>query len=341
MKAAVLESWEHMVMQDIPIPTPGPGQARIKVLYAGVCGSDISVYRGHHMTATTPVVVGHEIMGIIDEINGTDTLGYQAGDRVAVDPLISCGTCCACIQGAKHVCKTLKLRGIHENGGYAQYTLADLSMLVKISDDIPDRIAALAEPFAVGFHVMNRSGMKLGDSALICGAGPIGTILAVCARACGASLVAVSEVNEKRLALAKSLGFETINPAKEDALARCMELTGGDGFDKVYESTGVKSSVLMTTDACKIRGTITPLSLAGTPVEFTLGKVSFKELSVIGSRVYSHADFIGGVRLLERLSRAGDLSPLVSDELSLDDAQKAVDSMITGANVCKILLKCN
>lgn len=341
MKAAVLENWEHMSLKELPMPEPAPGQARIKVLYAGVCGSDISVYRGKHMTATVPVVVGHEIFGVIDKICGADNLGFQPGDRVAVDPLISCGHCCACIQGAKHVCKSLKLRGIHENGGYAQYTVADLSMLVKVSDDIPDKIAALAEPFAVGFHVMNRSGMKLGNSALVCGAGPIGIILAICAQAAGASLVAVTEVNEKRLALAQALGFATINPAKEDALARCLELTGGDGFDRVYESSGVKSSILMTTDACKIRGVITPLGLEGHPSEFILGKVSFKELSLIGSRVYSHDDFIGGVRLLERLARAGDLEPLVSDVLPLDQAQKAVDSMISGTNVCKILLKCN
>ncbi len=341
MKAAVLESWENMVMKDIPMPEPAPGQARIKVLYAGICGSDISVYKGHHMTATTPVVGGHEIFGVIDAINGDDDFGFKVGDRVVVDPLISCGRCHACVKGAKHVCKTLKLRGIHENGGFAQYAVADLSMLVKAAEDIPDHIAALAEPFAVCFHVMNRSNMQLGDSVLVMGAGPIGMILAVCARAAGASIVALTEVNEQRLALARQLGFITINPAKEDALARILELTDGDGFDKVYESSGVKSSILMTADACKIRGTITPLPLEGRPVEMILGKVSSKELSVIGSRVYSHADFIGGVRLLEKLAREGDVSPLVSDILPLEETQKGIDSMITGANVCKILVRCN
>lgn len=341
MKAMVLEQWEHMCEKEIAKPTAGPGQAVIRVKYAGVCGSDITVYRGKHATATAPVVLGHEILGEIESLGEGAPAGFQVGDRVTVDPLISCGVCEACRGGHRHVCKELKLLGIHENGGYAPYTVVDADMMVKIDPAVQDEVAALAEPFAVGYHVVSRSGLKVGQTALVIGAGPIGMVIAVTARSAGAAKVVVSEPNEARRALAERMGFETIDPAKEDALARVFELIGENGADVVFETSGSRPGILLTTSACKIHGTIVPLGLGGAPVEFCLGTVSFKEQRVVGSRVYPYLDFVGGVRLLERLAKSTDLSPLVSDILPLSEAQKAIDSMSSGANTGKILLKCN
>lgn len=198
----------------------------------------------------------------------------------------------------------------------------------------------MAEPFAVGFHVISRSELKLGDTALIIGAGPIGMVIAIAAKEAGASRVVISEINEKRLELATSMGFETINSKEVDALQTIKEMTGGNGFDVVFEVSGSKQGILLTADACKIRGTIVPLSLSGLPVEFMLGKVSFKELKVIGTRVYSFMDFVGGVKLLERMADEYDLNMLITDIIPLHDAQKAIDSMKKGTNVSKILIKC-
>lgn len=341
MKAMLLNEWGNMSQTDIEKPTAQKGQVVIKVIYAGVCGSDITVYSGKHPTATAPVVLGHEILGEITEIGaGVDGM-LQIGDKVTVDPLISCNTCEACLGGHKHVCKTLKLLGIHENGGYAQYTVADADMVVKISPEVQDEVAALAEPFAVGYHVVSRSELKVGQTVLIIGAGPIGTVIAVVAKAAGASKVVISEPNEARRELAKNMGFETVNPIEEDVSERFAELVGVNGFDVVFETSGSKAGILLTTTACKIHGTIVPLSLSGMPVEFCLGTVSFKEQRVIGSRVYPYLDFVNGVRLLEKLSKTEDLSKLVSDILPLDEARKAIDYMISGKNTGKILLKCN
>jgi len=341
MIAAMLEDWEKLVVKEMDRPVLHEGEALIKVLYAGVCGSDIAVYSGKHPTATVPVVVGHEIIGTIEDIHSDKPVGFHIGDRVTVDPLISCGTCEACKKGFYHVCRNLKLLGIHENGGYAQYTKASVDKLVKVSDRLPDPVAALSEPFAVGFHVVSRSGLKLGDTALIVGAGPIGMVIAIAAKAAGAFRVVISEINERRLALAKSLGFETIDSGKTDALAAVNEMTGESGFDVVFEVSGSRAGILLTTDACKIRGTIVPLNLSGAPVEFMLGKVSFKEMRVIGTRVYPYMDFVGGVKLLERMAEVYDLNKLITDILPLHEAQRAIDSMKSGTNVSKILLKCN
>ncbi len=341
MEAVLLKEWGNMVKTNIEKPKPQYGQIVIKVTYAGVCGSDVTVYSGKHPTATAPVILGHEILGEIAEIGQGVSCEFKLGDKVTVNPLISCGVCEACLGGHKHVCKSLKLLGIHENGGYAQYTVADANKVVKVSPHIDDKIAALAEPFAVGYHVVSRSELKVGQTALVIGGGPIGTVIAVVARAAGASKVIISEPNDARRALAESLGFEVVNPIKEDITKRFGELVGPNGFDVVFETSGSKAGILLTTAACKIHGTIVPLSLSGAATEFCLGVVSFKEQRVIGSRVYPYLDFVNGVRLLEKLSKTEDLSKLVSDILPLSEAQKAIDYMINGTNVGKILIKCN
>ncbi|MBQ3865692.1 MAG: alcohol dehydrogenase catalytic domain-containing protein [Clostridia bacterium] len=337
MKAAYLRSWENMEITELEKPVLKEGEALIRMRYAGVCGSDITVYTGKHPTATAPVVIGHEILGTVEEICGESEI--KAGDRVTVEPLISCGTCEACRRGFGHVCKSLKLLGIHENGGYAEYTKARIEKLVKVPDSLPDELAALAEPFAVGYHVVSRSGLQPGQDALVIGGGPIGLVVALSAKAAGGKVL-VSEVNEKRLETAKKLGLETVNPAKGELDAYVRDRTDGNGFDVVYEASGSRAGILTCTDVCKIRGTIVPMSLSGAPVEFVLGKVSFKEMSVVGSRVYPFDHFKKGVERLAEIASKQDLTPLVSDILPLDEAQKAVDMMRKGENAGKILIRC-
>lgn len=338
MKACVLNNWQDMSIREIDKPVANSGEAVIKIIYAGVCGSDVTVYSGKHPTATVPVVVGHEIIGIIGEIK--DGGDFKVGDRVTVNPLISCGVCRACKNGYGHVCKGLKLLGIHVNGGYAEYTKASVKSLVKVSAELSDMVGALSEPFAVGAHVASRSGVKSGDNALVIGGGPIGIIVALCAKYYGAE-VYISEVNKNRIEVAEKLGIQCINPTKCDINAKIAELTDSDGFDVVYEASGSKAGILLSADACRIRGTIVPLSLSGAPVEFALGKVSFKEMSVVGSRVYTPEHFIKGVGILTELNGSIDLDALVSDILLLDEAKTAIDMMISGKNNGKILIKCN
>ncbi len=336
MKAALLKTWQDIQMTDLEKPVPTESEALIRVIYAGVCGSDITVYNGKHPTATVPVIVGHEILGIIEQIG--ENPKFKVGDRVTVNPLIACGVCDACRRG-HHICKNLKLLGIHENGGYAEYTKADISRLVKIPDSLPDDIAALAEPFAVGCHVVNRSQIKPGDTALVIGAGPIGIIIGVIAQHAGASRVVISDLNPERLSLAQSLGLEVLQPTDGDAAAEITRITDGNGFDVVYEASASKAGILMTTSACRIGGTIVPLTLSGIPTDFCVGAVSFKEQRLIGSRVYTEEDFRGGVSMLAEIAAKIDLHPLISDVLPLEDALTAIDMMIHGKNKGKILIR--
>ncbi len=337
MKAQLLKKWNEMVLTDLEKPVANPGEAVIRVRYAGVCGSDISVYTGKHPTATAPVVIGHEILGYVESVNGESDIAV--GDMVTVDPLISCGVCPACGRGDRHVCKSLKLLGIHENGGYAEYTKASLDKIVKIPAGLSEKLAALSEPFAVGAHVTARAGMKPGDRVLVIGGGPIGIIVALCAKERGAS-VHVSEPNEKRRSLAEKLGIDCLDPTSPDFKEKLNGIIGDDAFDIVIEASGSKPGILMTTEVCRIGGVIVPMALSGAPVEFILGRVSFKEQTVVGSRVYTHEHFIDGVNLLAGIAKKLNLDPLVSDILPLGEANTAIEMMMTGKNAGKILIDC-
>ena len=193
MKAAVLKNWLDLELCDIDIPVPGKDEALIKVKLAGVCGSDIVVYRGKHMTATVPTVLSHEILGTIETLPEGYTGPFKVGQRVLMNPIISCGECAACRRGLGHVCENLKLLGIHVDGGFAEYTKVGVDKLVAVPEDMPDDVAILSEPFAVGYHVMMTSKIQKGDTVFISGGAAVGLYIAIFARAWGARRVSMSE----------------------------------------------------------------------------------------------------------------------------------------------------
>lgn len=338
MKAAVLKNWLDLELCDIPKPVPNDNEALIKVRLAGVCGSDIVVYKGKHMTATVPTVLSHEILGTIETLPEKYEGPFKVGQRVLMNPVISCGECSACKRGLGHVCENLKLLGIHVDGGFAEYTKVGVDKLVPLDDDIPDDVAILCEPFAVGYHVMMTSKVQPGDTVFISGGATVGLYIAVFARAWGASRVIISEINEQRRKFVESMGIETINPSQTDAMDLMREVTGGGGFDIVYDTSGAASCVLQMPDLCRCGGKLMSLNLSGDKYEFILGKVSFKEITLIGNRLYTQDDFEKGARFLEDNWRELGLDRMVTDRLTLSEINTAVDMMLTGKNICKIII---
>lgn len=341
MKAALLKEWNQLALVELDKPVPGANEALIRVELAGVCGSDITVYRGLHMTAKTPVVLCHEILGTIQALPAGYTGPFSVGERVAVNPVIACGTCAACRSGYANACANLKLLGIHVNGGFAEYTTASVDKLVKVAPDLPDEVAALSEPFAVGCHVNIRAGVGKQDTILVVGAGTIGLVVALTAREMGAAQVVISEVNPQRLEIARAFGFEVIDAGRENVPERAGVYTCGAGFDVVFDAAGAKATILQLPDLCRIGGRMISLGLSGAPYEFILGKVSFKEQTLIGSRLYSQAHFEAGVQILEALSHKYDMTAMVSDVLPLDQIGFALDQMMNGQNTGKILIRCH
>ncbi len=339
MKAAVLKNWKELEVLEVEKPSLKPGECLIKVIYGGVCGSDVHIYNGHHATAKVPMVMCHEIAGEIAEINGSGS-DLKVGDKVTVEPLLSCGECVACRNGNWHVCSSLKLLGIHVDGGFAEYVKVNIDKVVKL-DDIPMDIAVLTEPLAVGLHVVRRSELKVGQTALIVGGGPIGLVVALMAKLAGAARIVVSEGNKKRIRLAEELGFDTISAFEDDLQDKVREFTNGDGFDVVYEVTGSKAGVAAALSACKIRGTVVHVGFSSGSYEYNHMPVIFKELKVIGCRVYSMQDFIDTVEVEKSIIKNNtfDLKKLISDVMTLEEIPKAVEMMTNGVNLSKIVIK--
>ena len=340
MRAAVLKSWINMEMCDIPMPVPAENEALIKIKLAGVCGSDMTVYRGKHMTATVPVVLGHEILGTIESLPEGYEGKFKLGQRVLMNPIISCGHCSACKHGLPWVCENLKLLGIHVNGGYEEYCTVDVDKLVAVRDETPDDVAILGEPFAVGIHVMVNSKVQKGDKIFISGGATVGLYIAILAKAAGAERVIISEINEPRRQFVESMGIETINPNEVDAMDLMREVTDGGGFDIVYDTSGAASCILQMPDLCRCGGKLLSLGLSGDAYQFIIGKVAFKEITLVGNRLYSQEDFEEGVRFVEDNWQELHLDRMVTDRLPLSEAEKAVSMMINGDNICKIILYC-
>ena len=337
MKAAVLENWFDLQLKDIPIPVPDKDEALIKVIRAGVCGSDITVYKGKHMTATVPTVLSHEILGRIECLPEGYDGPFTVGQRVLMNPIISCGKCAACRRGLPHVCENLKLLGIHVDGGFAEYTKVGVDKLVAIDDDFPDEVAILGEPFAVGAHVMVNSDIQPGDKIFISGGATVGLYIAIFAKAAGAERVIISEINEPRRQFVESMGIETINPENTDAMDLMREVTDG-GFDIVYDTSGAPSCILQMPDLCRCGGKLLSLGLSGDAYPFIIGKVSFKEIRLIGNRLYSQQDFEAGVRFLEDNWKKLHLDRMVTDRLGLTEINRAIEMMLHGENICKIII---
>ena len=338
MKAAVLKNWLDLELCDIPVPVPNENEALIKVKLAGVCGSDITVYRGKHMTATVPTVLSHEILGTIESLPKGYEGKFKLGQRVLMNPIISCGHCAACERGLPWVCENLKLLGIHVDGGFAEYTKVGVDKLVALDEDIPNDVAILGEPFAVGQHIMVNSQIEKGDTIFISGGATVGLYIAVFAKAAGAGRVIISEINEPRRKFVESMGIETINPTETDAMELMREVTGGHGFDIVYDTSGAPACILQMPDLCRCGGKLLSLGLSGDAYPFIIGKVSFKEIKLIGNRLYSQEDFEQGVRFLEDNWREMGLDRMVTDRLGLSEINKAVQMMLDGTNICKIII---
>jgi 2-desacetyl-2-hydroxyethyl bacteriochlorophyllide A dehydrogenase len=337
MKAAVLENWFDLQLKNIPIPVPDKDEALIKVIRAGVCGSDITVYKGKHMTATVPTVLCHEILGRIESLPEGYDGPFTVGQRVLMNPIISCGKCAACRRSLPHVCENLKLLGIHVDGGFAEYTKVGVDKLVAIDDDFPDEVAILGEPFAVGAHVMVNSDIQPGDKIFISGGATVGLYIAIFAKAAGAERVIISEINEPRRQFVESMGIETINPENTDAMDLMREVTDG-GFDIVYDTSGAPSCILQMPDLCRCGGKLLSLGLSGDAYPFIIGKVSFKEIRLIGNRLYSQQDFEAGVRFLEDNWKKLHLDRMVTDRLGLTEINRAIEMMLHGENICKIII---
>jgi len=321
MKAIKLEEPRQVGCVELEKPVPKEGEALIRIVTAGICGSDIGAFRGTNKLVTYPRVIGHELAGIIEEIPADNPKGLKVGDKVIVDPYLYCGHCYPCSIGRTNCCNDLKVLGVHVDGGMAEYYCHPADMLVKMPEDMDWTDAAMAEPLTISLHGIHRGGLKAGEYCAIIGAGPIGLLAGMIAQAYGAHAILLDLVQE-RLDFAKELGIEyVINSGKDDAVERVKEITGGVMAQQVMECSGANAAIRMTLDLVCHAGRVT---LTGWPPKETpipTDAITRKEIDIRGART-SAGEFEEAIELI--YTKKVDVAKILTKTISLDEAPETI-----------------
>ena len=285
MKAIkVIEPFKVEIV-DVPNPTiKKDDDVIVRITSGGICGSDIGIWNGTNSLATYPRLIGHEFGGIVTEV-GSAVTSVKPGDKVAVDPVVRCGHCYACRIGRHNVCSTLEVMGVHRDGGFAEFVVADEKNIHKFHKDFDESLLGLVEPFTIGVEINNRGQITKGDKVLIMGSGPIGIAAMQVAKRNGADVIMTDLVKE-RLEKAKSMGAdETVLVSEEDLEQRLLDFTDGEGIPVIVDTVCIPSSFEQAVQLACPAGRIVCIGLKNQPSSITMADITKKELTIVGSRL--------------------------------------------------------
>ncbi|MFB9275034.1 zinc-binding alcohol dehydrogenase family protein [Cohnella cellulosilytica] len=274
---------------ELPEPVAGEGEAIVSVKRVGICGTDLHAFKGNQPFFDYPRVLGHELAGIVEQV-GDNEAGLAVGDRVGIIPYLHCGQCVACRRGKTNCCVSMKVLGVHIDGGMRERIAVPVSHLVRANDLTLDQ-AAVLEPLSIGAHAVRRSGLQAGETALVIGGGPIGLGAMAFARHAGAKVIAM-DVNEERLAFCRSwAGVDATVNALGDAPAELAALTGGELPTVVFDATGNAKSMAGAFALTAHGGTLVYVGLVKTDIAFHDPLFHSRELTLMGSRNATKEDF--------------------------------------------------
>ena len=329
MLAAVLHGAHDLRLSPLADLPPGPGEASVRVAFGGICGSDPSYFhkfRVGDFAVREPLVLGHEVSGVV-ETAGED-VGLAPGQRVAINPSRACRRCDYCRAGRANLCRHMRFLGSaavtpHVQGAFCERIVLRADQCVPIPDTLPLRVAACAEPLAVALHALSRAGHLLGRRVLITGAGPIGLLCLIAARAAGAAELVITDLADEPLAIARTAGAtETINVSSTPGqAARFAE--GRGHFDVLFEATGVADALGSALPSVASGGRIVQLGmLPPGPVPLAVNQLVAREIDLLGSFRF-HEEFATAVAALA--SGLIDVTPILSAELPLARAAEAFE----------------
>ncbi len=336
MIATFYEGNHSFSVADKPVESPKEGEVRIKVAYCGVCGTDVHIYHGMmDKRVNMPMTIGHEMSGVIDAI-GSGVEGFDVGAKVVVRPLDNRGEKPS-DKGFSHICENLKFIGIDSPGAMQQYWNVPAFTLHPLSIKTDLKLAALTEPLAVACHDVRMSGLQKGETVVVLGGGPIGMLVAMVAKHHGGNVI-ISEVNPVRIKMAKEMGFTVVNPTETDLVAFVREKTEGRLADVVFEVAGVQPALDVMTEVAGIRGRIVMVAIHGQPKPVNLFKFFWKELKLIGARVYEPADYDEAIALITH----NDLpfEQLITDVQPLSTIQTVFENIDKNPDGMKMLMDC-
>ncbi len=281
MRALMWHSGTEFSVEEVPVPVVEPGRLVVKVKAAAVCGSDFHLA---DFGATPPLIPGHEAAGEVAQV-GPGVTGFKAGDRVALNPVQSCGTCWCCRHALQHLCKNYRHLGDADiPGAWAEFVAIDAQNAHHVPAEVELLAASLTEPCAVCYESFVRAGLKQGDSVLIIGDGPFGFMHAQVARALGAGTIIVAGHYPERLArIASQTGALTCDTHKQDLAEIIRKEVEPQGLDIVIEATGAGDSPNIGIRALRPRGTLVIFSYIWKPQPLEMGQIHMKELNVLGA----------------------------------------------------------
>lgn len=321
MRAVYLEAPKNVFIKSIEEPLCPMGYAKIKVKVVGICGSDVSAYKGTSPMCTYPRIIGHEIVGEIVEINTKDTK-LKLGDRVILEPYVYCGRCYPCISGRTNSCENLKVLGVHIDGGMTEYISHPAYLIHKLPDNLSFEEAVMAEPLSIALHSIHRLRLKSEEYILIFGAGQIGNLVAQASLAIGAIPILV-DVLDERLNIAGNLGIKyLLNPNKENVVKTVKEITNNRMAECVVEATGSSFGIRNSLDVVAYTGRIAFVGWTNQEISLPTALITRKELDIYGSR-NSAGEFPLALEMIEK--GKVNVSAIISEIISLDEVPRYLE----------------
>lgn len=327
MRAAVFERPGEVAIVECEAPEPGRGEVRVRVRRCGVCGTDVHIHRGDYELARYPLIPGHELVGTIDAL-GEGVVGLAVGERVVVDPNLSCEACAFCRRGEHNHCVNWQGIGITRAGGFAEFVTAPIEAVYGVPGAIDDAAAALVEPLACVVHGLNRLPIRAGDAALLTGVGPMGLLLVQALRHRGVGELIAVDLKGERLDAAAALGA-TAAWLVDDALEGKLRRRAPRGFDVIVDASGAKSAIELALRHLRPRGRYLQFGVASpdTTIELRPFDLFKHDWHLLGSFALSRT-FAQAIDWLA----AGviDARPVVSDTVGLEELEPMLRAFAAG-----------
>jgi (R,R)-butanediol dehydrogenase/meso-butanediol dehydrogenase/diacetyl reductase len=334
MKAAIIKEKGILSVEEIPDPQAGAGEVVIKVKYCGICGSDVRLF--HDGFYPVGLIMGHEFCGRISEV-GRGVEGWAVGDRVAVMPAVTCGGCYYCLHGQRHHCRNIKIVGVDKEmqGAFAEYVSVRANLLHRLPEQVTDEEAANIEPCAVSLRAVRQSGVMVGNSVVVFGAGSIGLFVIQCVQMAGAGSVYVVEPAQGRATAAAILGANVVFDSEEaDIPGRVQQLTG-EGADIAYVCTASPPAFQQAAQTVKRQGKVILVG-GGGPAQVIPEFLMWKEVDVKGSYMYLD-EFALVIELFkQRKLRCEDM---ISEVIPLERMPEALESLTKPTSEIKVLVQ--
>ncbi|MCA9234274.1 MAG: galactitol-1-phosphate 5-dehydrogenase [Planctomycetales bacterium] len=314
MKALLLSAPRQLDLVDVPDPTIAPDEVLVRVAACGICGSDVHGYDGSTGRRQPPLVMGHEAAGVVEQA-GREVSQFSPGDRVTFDSTVFCGSCEYCQRGQINLCDRRQVLGVscddyRRHGAFAEFVTVPERILHRLPAELPFAHAALIEAVAVALHAVGRQPFPAGGTAVVVGAGMIGTLVIQALRAANAGQIIAVDLDDDRLSMARRFGAdETVNPANQDAVTRVKELTAGRGADAALEVVGAAATVHTAVACARKGGAVTLVGNLSPSVPLPLQDVVTRELTLLGSCA-SQGEYPRAIELMAAAKI--DVAPLIS-----------------------------